>query len=234
MTTTTTTAPTSTTPTSTTPTGTTDPKTPVQTSTTAKDGTKTDPKTPVTQQTAPGDDSSLVTGDDAEGTDGSDATATEIEITVPDGVEVDNDLLTGFKGIAKTEKIPSKAAQKIFDFYVGSVQKAEESIKSAWDAQKTKWKEAATSDKEFGGASFKANMEIARKVIDKLGGPSLKKALKDLDVGNHPEIIRFAYRVGKALSEDSLSDVGGLPTQTSDAEAAFRKAFPSMYEKDEQ
>ncbi len=178
----------------------------------------------------------LLTGDDADGTDGSDAKAAEVEITVPDGVEVDKDVLTGFKTAAKEVKLDSKGAQKLFDYYVEQARQSEEKIQSAWQEQKAKWREAASKDKEIGGAKFDENVKSARKVMDKLGGSAFKQALKDLDIGNHPEIIRFMYRVGKALSEDSLSDVGGGPAAaSSDAEAALRKAFPSMYpEKSEQ
>jgi hypothetical protein len=170
----------------------------------------------------------LLDGDD-KAAPGAPATAADIEITVPDGVEVDKGMLDGFKAIAKDLKLESKSAQKVVDFYVGKQKEAIEAQESAWTEQKQQWREAASKDKEIGGAQFDANVALARKTIDKFGGPGLKQALKDLQLGNHPEIIRFAVRVGKAMSEDTIVPGNGPGGGKSDAEAQLRAAFPSMF-----
>ena len=46
-------------------------------------------------------------------------------------------------------------------------------------------------------------VDIAKKSLEAFGSDSLKSLLQETGFGNHPEIIRFMYRAGKAISEDS-------------------------------
>ena len=46
--------------------------------------------------------------------------------------------------------------------------------------------------------------EFAKKAFDQFGTPELKTFLNDTGLGNHPELVRWAFRVGGALSEDGI------------------------------
>ena len=67
------------------------------------------------------------------------------------------------------------------------------------------------------------NLAIARKAID-LGPPELKELLNSSGLGNHPEVVKLAYKVGKAISEDRF--VTGSPKGPSNDPA--KKLFPNM------
>jgi hypothetical protein len=164
---------------------------------------------------------------------GSDASAAEIEIKVPEGVEIDQGLLDAFKPMAKELGLDSAKAQKIVDLHTNAVKAQNERAEAAWNEQKQAWRNAASSDKEIGGEKFTENVKLARTAIDKFGGPGLKQALNDLGIGNHPEIIRFAMRIGKAISEDSVTLAGTRPSTATDAEAKLRAAYPSMHQQSE-
>jgi hypothetical protein len=159
------------------------------------------------------------------------AQAGEIEITVPEGVELDKGLLDKFKPIAKELKLDSKGAQKFVDLYTQAISESNTQAEAAWNDQKQAWRDSAMKDPEFGGPKFKENVAVALKAIDKFGGPELRKAFNELGIGNHPEIIRFAYRAGKAISEDSIVHAGRPPTLT-DEQTKLRQAFPSMFPQD--
>ena len=45
--------------------------------------------------------------------------------------------------------------------------------------------------------------KTAKSALDTFGNDALKSLLVETGFGNHPEIIRFMYRAGKAISEDS-------------------------------
>lgn len=66
------------------------------------------------------------------------------------------------------------------------------------------WVEDSKSDKEFGGEEFDANTAVAKTAIDKYGSAEFKKALEDTGFGNHPEVVRTFYRIGKAMANDKL------------------------------
>ena len=59
------------------------------------------------------------------------------------------------------------------------------------------------SDDEFGGETFDANLKVAKSALDAFGTDPFKQLLSESGLGNHPEVIRFMYRAGKAISEDS-------------------------------
>jgi hypothetical protein len=45
---------------------------------------------------------------------------------------------------------------------------------------------------------------VAKKALDAFGTAELRSLLNESGLGNHPEVIRFMFRAGKAISEDSM------------------------------
>ena len=68
---------------------------------------------------------------------------------------------------------------------------------------RAEWEKQARNDKEFGGTALQQNLATAKKAFDAYGNPELKTLLNESALGNHPEVLRFFYRVGKAMSEDT-------------------------------
>lgn len=72
------------------------------------------------------------------------------------------------------------------------------------EAHKTmvgEWAETVKADKELGGDKLDQTLATAKKAID-LGPPELKEMLNVTGLGNHPAVVKWAYTIGKALSED--------------------------------
>lgn len=159
----------------------------------------------------------------------------DVELKVPEGFQPDKTLFDGFKASAKELGLKADAAQKLFDLYVSAAQTAEkargEKFESDWQAQQKSWTEAAQTDKEVGGQALKENLLLAGKVMAKFGSPALDKYLTESGLGNYPELVRFAVRIGKELAEDSLSgSTAGSPVdEASSADALLRKRYPAMH-----
>jgi hypothetical protein len=160
----------------------------------------------------------------------------DIELKFADGVQVDKALFDGFKPLAKEIGLDSAKAQKLADFLIGHQKSAGEAAsKSQTDAVEQlsrKYIDAAKSDKEYGGANFDASIAQARKALVRFGTPELQKALEEHGMANHPELIRWAVRVGKAIAEDSVAgtqtnQTGGKPT----AADILKQSYPSMFPK---
>ena len=64
------------------------------------------------------------------------------------------------------------------------------------------WATESQSDEEFGGEKLGANLEIAKSSLNAFGTDAFKSLLSESGLGNHPEVIRFMYRAGKAIGED--------------------------------
>ena len=114
--------------------------------------------------------------------------------------ELDPEVLTAFGDVAKELNLPQEAAQKVLDKVAPVIQARQ--AKAAEDV-KLDWANQSQSDKEFGGESLNNNLEIAKQSLNAFGTDSLKSLLQETGLGNHPEVIRFMYRAGKAISEDS-------------------------------
>ena len=129
--------------------------------------------------------------------------------------ELDPEVLTAFGEVAKDLDLPQEAAQKVLD-KVAPVIQAKQT--KAVEQARADWATESQSDKEFGGENLAANLEIAKTSLKEFGTDALKSLLSESGLGNHPEIIRFMYRAGKAISEDGYvgnsqgaNAKGGIP-----------------------
>ena len=141
--------------------------------------------------------------------------------------ELDPEVLTAFGDVAKELDLPQEAAQKVLD-KVAPVMQARQA-KAVEDA-KTEWANDSKSDQEFGGESLEANLEIAKTSLNKFGTDALKSLLSESGLGNHPEVIRFMYRAGKAISEDSyVGNSQGANAQGSKVPKDFNGIANALY-----
>lgn len=146
------------------------------------------------------------------------------DFSVPEGVELDTELLGEFKAVAKELNLPQDAAQKVTDLGVKLAQKWVAESQQATSEMFADWKGRAETDKEFGGDALPANLAVAKKAVDQFGTPELRELLDVHRLGDNPEIIRFMFRVGKAISEDTFV-AGG---KSSPAQDAAKTLFPNM------
>ena len=128
------------------------------------------------------------------------------KFSLPEGYEYDEKLAGDFGGVAKELGLSQDKAQKLVDHYIQLTQKAIQ-VHNERSAQiSEEWKTSAETDKEYGGAKFAENMAVAKKALESFGTPELTKHLNESGLGNHPEIIRFCWKVGKLLSDDHQPD----------------------------
>ena len=117
-----------------------------------------------------------------------------------DSSELDPEVVTAFGEVAKELDLPQDAAQKVLDKVAPVIQAKQAKV---LEQVKTDWANDSQADKEFGGENLAENLEIAKKSLDAFGSDTLKSLLHETGFGNHPEIIRFMFKVGSAISEDS-------------------------------
>lgn len=145
------------------------------------------------------------------------------ELTLPDGVQMDDAGLTSFSELAKDLNLTQEAAQAMLGKMAPAMQARQAEVKQATMAE---WETQSKGDKEFGGAKLTDNVALAQKALQQFGTPELSTLLKESGLGNHPEIIRAFYRAGKAISEDG-SFVSGV-AKNPGGESAAQRMFPSM------
>jgi len=129
--------------------------------------------------------------------------------TAPEGKEYDPQVLEAFSGAAKEAALTQDAAQKLIDKMAPALAARQADQVQAVHKE---WLDASTADKEFGGEKLTENLGVARKALDTFGTPELRTLLDATGMGNHPDVIRLLFRVGKAISEDKF--VGGSSSGT--------------------
>lgn len=146
--------------------------------------------------------------DGGAGQQAGDKPAPELELKLPEGMKADEQLLAGFKGIAKDLGLKGEHAQKVVDLYAKHIQAREQA--DAQLAQKTSedWANAVRNDKELGGANLDRTLATAAKAIDRYGGPALREFLDVTGFGNHPVLVKVFNAIGKELAEGSLGGAG--------------------------
>lgn len=129
------------------------------------------------------------------------------EFKAPEGKEYDSAVLESFSAAAKEANLTQDAAQKLLEKVAPSLaSRQQEQV----EAIRNGWLESSKTDKEFGGEKLQENLGVAQKALESFGTPELRKLLDDTGMGNHPDVIRFMFRAGKAISEDTF--VSGSPS----------------------
>lgn len=159
---------------------------------------------------------------DSDGDDNGDGVPKEYEDFKLEGQEFSEEDQKLFKDLAKDLNLSQEQAQKLVEHEVAAAKQAEDTNLEVWRDTVMEWREASRKDKEYGGTKFDENLAVAKKAVEKFGSKELLTALTDYGMGNHPEFIRFFYRVGKAIAEDKMfSGPGGERTPSDPASILY-------------
>lgn len=143
------------------------------------------------------------------------------EFALPDGMELDTALLEKADPVLRELGLSNEQAGKLANLIAEERVSEAQRQQDAYAQQVEDWGKSAREDKEFGGANFEKSVPIAQKAIAQFGTPELKALLAD-GLGNHPELIRFCVRVGKAMGEDTgVGEGNKTPTEKSAAALMF-------------
>ena len=139
------------------------------------------------------------------------------DFALPEGMEADEQSDQDFRTIAKELGLPRKSAQKLVDFYA-QIQARQATY---WNDAVKGWKDSVMNDPEIGGTEWtQAKQHIAR-ARDLLGGEEFVDFVESTGIGNHPALLRFCYRAGKLLAEDSPADGRSVSASRSAADVLF-------------
>jgi len=193
---------------------------------TTEQGTGTPTTTPGEQPPTTGAESSPPSTTPAEGTPATttppEATDVDVEFELPEGVALDEQGASEFKALAKELKLPAESAKKLAELAANRARAQHE----AHTTLVTGWAEQVKADKEIGGDKLPETLAVAKKAIDQFGSPELKDLLNSTGLGNHPEVVKLAWRIGKAISEDTF--VRGAAKGPATESDLAKSLFPSM------
>lgn len=158
------------------------------------------------------------------------------ELKAPEGFEaLDADAVAKAEPVLRELGLDTAQAQKVMDLAAVTLRplveqalgQEQERFGTLIAETRAGWAKEAKADKEIGGANFAQNTALAAKARDQFGTPELKKMFDETGIGNHPELVRFFTRVGKAISEDSFhaSNTETPEKPKSDAEVFYGEEY---------
>lgn len=143
------------------------------------------------------------------------------EFTLPEGQEINKDMLDKFVPLFQEAKLPQEDAQKLVGQFAECLpsiitevsekvtKQVQEQVQNEFNAKVEGYLEATKKDPEIGGAKLAETTVLCARAIDTICGTpqeakAFKEAMNEMGTGNHPDVVRFLSRVGKVVSEDAF------------------------------
>ena len=172
----------------------------------------------------------LLSGDEGEGEG---VVPEKYAFEPPEGVEVDQSKIDVFGETAKEMGLTQAQFQQLVEYDIKRSAAALQDMSSQFSERINHWAEETKADKELGGEALDEHLGLAKRAIDTFGSPQLAKLIDapsannpdGLGLGNHPEVIRLFYRVGRAISESDLV-TGDNKIEGRDS---LEKMYPTMF-----
>lgn len=130
------------------------------------------------------------------------------ELVLSEDSKLSEDILESIKEFAKEANLSSDQAKKILDNQDLLLKEYEADLKDSHDKQISDWEMQVRNDPELGRDKFEETLKLTDMVMKKFGDEQLLKDLTATGYGNHPGLVRFVTRVGRAMSDDSIKLAG--------------------------
>lgn len=181
-------------------------------------------------------DAADLLSDDESG--GSEGVPEKYTFEPPEGIELDANTMgeiDKFSERAREMGLSQAQYQSLIEYDISRAQQLNDEAISGWNERVDGWKQTARADKEIGGEKFDASVKVAKQTMAQFGDAELAAMLRSptpenpqgLALGNHPAMLRFLNRVGKALGEPSLLQGDAAP----ETEGTLKRLYPSMFDK---
>ena len=131
------------------------------------------------------------------------------ELKLPEGVLVDETMMTEFTKFGQEQKWTNEQAQKAADMHLKAIGAFAQKQEAEHVAKIESWSKEVIADKEIGGAKIDESMVQARKVMAlaaTIPGVNVERLKADLNAsGNatHPDLVRLFHYFGQFIGEDN-------------------------------
>lgn len=127
------------------------------------------------------------------------------DFTIPDGINLNKDLIEEFKPIAKELKLTQEQAQKLVDLQIRDIQKIEELNKKQFNEARLEYQKEV---KKMYGDNLDKELSYGAKAIDTLldkkEAGEFREFLNISGIGDNPQFVKMLINVGKLVSEDKI------------------------------
>jgi hypothetical protein len=148
------------------------------------------------------------------------------EFKAPEGFEVSEALAAEFTPVLKDLDLTQEQADKLMAFAPKLIEPAvdnavSKTLESIGYSGCKDWAGTAKADPEFGGDKLSENLAVIKTARDQFASPELRKLLETTVLGNHPEMLRLFYRIGKQITPDGYVPNGKATGTTNTAKRLY-------------
>ena len=118
------------------------------------------------------------------------------ELKVTEGSLIDSAHLEKIALFAKERGLSQEQAQMLVERDQAAVEQHMNMVKQ--------WKDSVQNDPELGGDNMKEKVELAHRAFKHFASEEFAKELEITGYGNHPELLRAFYKVGKMMGNDKF------------------------------
>lgn len=136
------------------------------------------------------------------------------DLKKPEGSMLPDNWIEKTVTLARERGLSAEQAQSVLEQESAVLANHEELRAQSEKALVEGWATEAKNDPEIGGAEFAKKVEYAKRVVDRFGTDAFRKAVTETGIGNHPELIRFCYRIGKLMAADQTVLGGSSPSDS--------------------
>lgn len=147
-------------------------------------------------------------------------------VAIPDGMQLDSELLNEFNPLAKELNLSNDSAGKLIALGVKLAQKNAATFKEASEqaavAEKNSYLEQLNNDSELNVLNtddYNKYLGIANQGYNAVATKEFKAFLNAKGLTHHPEFIKVFHKIGKLCSDSSIPDAT-LPPQASEKSIA--------------
>jgi hypothetical protein len=161
------------------------------------------------------------------------APAEYAELTIPEGIPLNEQAATEYKGLAKEQDLTQEQAEKLLEYGGAKAKVAVEALRDQWFDQQRTWEAQVIADPEIGGAE---NIWIAQRIFEPgKDNPfvnnadeakALKAALNMTGAGSNPAFVRLFVRAGNFMSR--RMSAGPNTTRQAAPRSLASKLYPKM------
>jgi hypothetical protein len=181
----------------------------------------------------------LLSDDGGEGADDKSDVPEAYAFEPPEGFEVSEEVqskLDAFSDTAKDMGLTQAQYQKLIEYDIQTGLQSQEAVAGQYIQRINGWADTVKADPELGGEKLQENLSVAKQAIEAFGSQELSALISapspenpdGLGLGNHPEFIRFMYRVGRSIGEDKVIEGDGRKV---DDRNSLQRMYPTMFKE---
>jgi hypothetical protein len=144
-------------------------------------------------------------------------------LALPKDAVIEASAVERLTSFAKEHKLAPDVAQKALDLANEEVIADRARAMTEFAKMPQKWIDEIKADPEFGGEKYLITVEEAKRSVDRFSTPEERKSLKESGWDNHPILVKWFARAGRAMANDKLvtGNSGGNGTPKTDAQALY-------------